>query len=395
VPSVSIVMSSPSICIGQSATYTVSGAVNYTFSTNPSSSPTFTSTTGVVSPTTHTSYHVIGTNQFGCTSATQQVLFVNPLPTISIVASPSMVCVGFPSTLIASAAPSSTAHVYSWAHGGNSSKSVVNPVSTAVYTVSGTNSITSCQNSQTISVAVFNPTFTATPDTAICLGSSITLSASGAASFSWTGGPNPSVSPVYVVSPTFLTVYTVSIISATAGNLKCPASKTIWLGIYLQPTVTAVSSRSWICRYETVDLVGAGADTYYWPALNQTGGTVTVSPNITTAYKLVGTDIYGCRDTGEVKVLVFNCHHPPIGFSEILRESFSGFPNPADKSYTMEAPGMMTINVWTSDGQLVKKIEVDSPGSVTLSTEDLSPGIYIVSGWSEGRLFREKIIIGR
>ena len=47
-----------------------------------------------VSPSITTTYSVTGTNAFGCSGTSSQLIVVNPLPTISVVASPTAVCPG-------------------------------------------------------------------------------------------------------------------------------------------------------------------------------------------------------------------------------------------------------------------------------------------------------------
>jgi hypothetical protein len=199
-PIISMAPSATNICAGQTVSFTISGADTYNYSNNPTTSPPITTTNAVVTLTTTTSYQVSGTNQFGCSSSVSQVILVNPLPNISITRTPTLVCVGGASTLNATSSPQSPAHTYNWTHGGGSNISVVNPQTTTGYTVTGTNTITSCVNTQTVSVAVFHPTFTTTSDTAICLKGSINLVASGASQYTWqpgniTGVPFINVSP--------------------------------------------------------------------------------------------------------------------------------------------------------------------------------------------------------
>src|SRR5690606_23997420 len=159
-----------------------------------------------------------------------------------------LVCVGGPSTLSATSSLQAPAHTYSWTHGGTGNTSVVNPLTNSTYTVTGTNTITSCVNTQTVSVAVFEPTFTTTPDTAICMLGSINLFASGASNFTWM--PGDLKGPFINVSPTSATVFTVSALSQTINGLQCVSSQTILVDIFANPSVTATPQRSLVCRNE-------------------------------------------------------------------------------------------------------------------------------------------------
>jgi hypothetical protein len=183
------------MCTGQQVAFNISGGTQYTITNNPSTSPAIIPTssivTAVVTLTTPTNYIIQAANDFSCRSSTQQFIMVHPLPIINITRTPTLVCAGFPSTLTASSSPQSPAHSYSWTHGGTNVVSVVNPVNTTVYNVTGTNNVTKCVNTKTVSVAVFHPVFVSTPDTAICIKGSINLTASGAVSYSWRpNGPN-------------------------------------------------------------------------------------------------------------------------------------------------------------------------------------------------------------
>ncbi len=73
------------------------------------------------------------------------------------------------------------------------------------------------------------------------------------------------------------------------------------------PVVT-VNAPTIVCKYASVTLTAAGADTYGWSpstGLNTTVGPVVVaSPTITSTYVVTGTTIYGCQDTAQVKVWI-------------------------------------------------------------------------------------------
>lgn len=72
-----------------------------------------------------------------------------PSPTLNIVASPSMICVGETATLTGSGANST----YSWNTGGTTSTIAVSPTINTTYTLTGTNT-NSCSSSNTVSLIV-------------------------------------------------------------------------------------------------------------------------------------------------------------------------------------------------------------------------------------------------
>jgi hypothetical protein len=318
---------------------------------------------------------------------------VHPLPIINITRTPTLVCAGFPSTLTASSSPQSPAHSYSWTHGGTNVVSVVNPVNTTVYNVTGTNNVTKCVNTKTVSVAVFHPVFVSTPDTAICIKGSINLTASGAVSYSWRpNGPNNV--PFWTVSPTVTTIFTVVATSQTVGGLKCISAREVSVGIYNQPTVTATGDRTVaVCRFESIALTGHGANVYYWPTINQTAGIVTVTPTKETIYTVIGTDIYGCKDTSSITVKFSNCP----GFAEYGKTNMhiGIYPNPNTGVFVIEAPVDIDVRLVNGLGQVVREFTLSEHNSRKVSVADLAPGVYFITAQQGDRLVNEKVIINR
>jgi hypothetical protein len=336
---------------------------------------------------------VTAENAAGCKSSTQQFIMVHPLPIINITRTPTLVCVGFPSTLNASSSPQSPAHSYSWTHGGTNNISVVNPVTTTVYNVTGTNNITKCVNTKTVSVAVFHPVFNTTPDTAICIKGSINLTASGAVSYSWgPGGPNNV--PFWTVSPTVTTIFTVAATSQTVGGLKCISVRNVSVGIYNQPTVTATADRTVaVCRFESISLYGHGAHTYYWSTINQTAGTVVVTPTKETIYTVIGTDIYGCKDTTSILVKFSNCP----GFAEhgMTKMNIGVYPNPNTGAFVIESPVDIEVKLVNGLGQVVREFSLSEHNSRSVSVADLAPGVYFITAQQGDKLVNEKVIINK
>lgn len=133
--------SSALICSGQTATLTASGASSYSW--NPGGN---VGNSIIISPTITTNYSVTGTNTLlGCTSSTNYIQQVNPNPIINTSTSTSTICVGQSATLNAVGASN-----YNWLPGGNGSSITISPTVTTSYSVVGTNSITGCSNTSTI-----------------------------------------------------------------------------------------------------------------------------------------------------------------------------------------------------------------------------------------------------
>lgn len=200
--------SSSLICSGNSATLNVAGAggtgtLSYLWSNNSTSVAT------VVTPTTNTVYSVTAIDANSCTATSTLNVNISQNPTVTV--SGSVVCVGSSIVLTANGASS-----YTWNTSANTSTISVSPTVTTVYTVSGQSSA-GCSGPLSTLVHTLTvtplPIVTAVSSTSLlCSGTTATLTASGAVSYSWTGiGSGVQA----VISPTTTTAYTVT---GTNGN---------------------------------------------------------------------------------------------------------------------------------------------------------------------------------
>jgi hypothetical protein len=114
-----------------------------------------------------------------------------------------VLCSGNSATLTASGAST-----YSWSTGATTSQIVVTPTSNTTYTLVGSNGV--CNVSRTITIAAgTTPILVAsTSNSFICAGQTVTLSATGAASYTYNPG-GITGNPI-ALSPTASVVYTVS-----------------------------------------------------------------------------------------------------------------------------------------------------------------------------------------
>lgn len=140
------------------------------------------------------------------------------------------------------------------------------------------------------------PPLTITGDTSLCQGESTTLTASGAATISWTGG----ISNGTPFIPPTTTTYTVT---ATDPN-GCSTTASITVHVNNTPVVQALTSAPSVCPGNPVTLTGSGATSYSW-----TGGAingVSFVPSSTSTYTVTGTDANGCSNTSSVTITVAN-----------------------------------------------------------------------------------------
>jgi len=181
-----ISVNSGSICMGGSFTMAPTGASTYTYSNGSS----------VATPTANSSYTVTGEDANGCVNTAVSSVTVDAP---AVLVNSGSICMGGSFTM----APTG-ASTYTFSNGG----SVATPTTNSSYTVTGEDA-----NGCTAS-AISNVTVNALPvlllttsNTLICAGQAATLSASGAATYTWnTSQTNTSIT----VTPTTSTAYSVN-----------------------------------------------------------------------------------------------------------------------------------------------------------------------------------------
>src|SRR5574343_218365 len=269
------------VCLGATVTLSGSGAATYTWNNGVTNGVAFT-------PAATTTYTVTGTDANGCINTDQVVVTVNPLPTVNAGVDQT-VCVGTTVTLSGSGAAT-----YTWNNGVTNGVAFA-PAATTTYTVTGTTAA-GCINTDQVVVTVNPlPTVNAGPDVAVCIGGSVTLTGSGAATYSWSGG----ISNGVAFAPSATTTYTLTGTSA-AGCINTDAVTVTVLStapINAGPDVA-------ICTGASTTLTATGGVTYNWNNGLGTGNGFSVSPAATTTYTVVGTDAAGCIGTDAVTITV-------------------------------------------------------------------------------------------
>lgn len=150
-----------------------------------------------------------------------------------------------------------------------------------------------CTNSGNTSVNVIHPVVDAGADLAVCNNENVTLSGSGAQSYTWDNGVTNGVP--FSVSAT--TTYTVV---GTAAN-GCTDTDQVTVTVGTPPTISAGSDQA-VCSGQSVTLNGTGGVSYAWDNGVNNGSPFT--PSATTTYTVTGTDADGCTNTDQVVVTV-------------------------------------------------------------------------------------------
>jgi hypothetical protein len=372
---ISLNSSSNPICIGQSVTLSTDAASNIVWSGSPS-----TGNSIVVSPNVTTTYSVAGTSTANCNTNAQITIVVNPLPVLSAIVTPTTLCVGKTATIVANGAST-----YTWNGGPTGTALLVTPGTTTSYNLTGTSPF-GCLNSTTVSVNVNTNSLTVTPAVSLCKGSALTLTASGAVSYTWSNGSNFPVAPV---SPNASITYTVEGIDA----FGCKISSMVPVTVNSTPIITANASKPNACRNEPVTLSASGtANTYTW-SNNATGPVTTIiNPvDVVYSYTVTGEDNNGCTATAIVTVSVNKC----VGINEFGKAGLEArvYPNPVGNMLTVELNNSSAklIEITDLSGRLILSRSGNGE-TMDVDVTGLANGVYYVKLCSDDMIEVFKIV---
>ena len=240
--------------------------------------------------------HMNGATVSGCENTATIDILVNELPVVVANTDATMLCEGDDVTLTGSGADT-----YLWDLGVTDGVPFAPPVGTTTYTVTGTGA-GGCEGIATIEITVESaPAVIASADaTEVCEGDDVTLTGSGAVSYTWDLGV---VDGTAFTPPVGTTTYTITGYSI-AG---CEGSTTIDITVNPTPLVEANSTSIEVCLGESFTLTGSGAASYSWDGGAVDGGTITPTDIGTTTYNVTGTSAAGCVGMASITVAVIDC----------------------------------------------------------------------------------------
>ena len=337
-PSVTAVANNNPICAGDQVTLTGSGASSYTWTNSVQNGTSF-------SPVNTNTYTVTGFDLSNCSNTGVITVTVNPLPTLTISATSTLVCSGSTETLTASGA-----NTYTW------NNSVTNgiafsPSSNNTYNVMGTD-VNNCSNSASIFIQVDVPNIGAqTTASSICKGNPVTLTGSGANSYTWAVGVTDGVA----FSPLASNSYTV----AGTDSYGCIGTATISVAVNSLPTITPNASVNPVCMGSSTALSGSGAVSYVWTG-NITDGQSFV-PSGSNSYTVTGTDNNTCTNTAVITVTVNPL--PSVTFTTL------GFVSPVcDNASIQTLSGGMPVGGSYGGTGVVSNTDFFVPSAVSVGT---------------------------
>ncbi len=320
----------------------------------------------------------------------------NSVSIAATAATPSF-CEGGSTTITASGATS-----YSWTPSTGldmttGEEVTANPASTITYTVTGTSA--GCSGSTTVTITVNEaPTISVSPSApAICEGSEATLTASGAATYSWTPATDLSATTGNIVTATPVSDITYTVTGTDIHN--CTGSATVSVTVNALPAAPVLSAFADVCSNDAAVVLSSGT-----PAGGAYSGTGVTSgsfhPSVagagthTITYTITDANLCSASASQDITVTVCTSINGAAG------KIITGvFPNPNEGSFLLnfdpKKGGDVTILLLDAQGkeQYRSAKSIPSGQSYESLKLDLTPGIYHLQVVYEGNTYHEKVVI--
>lgn len=206
------------------------------------------------------------------------------------------------------------------------------------------------------------PSFSLGNDTSICENTSITFEApTGYVSYEWTTSTGTSNLSSYT------TDISETIELSVTNNLGCVGTDIITITAINPQPLVSISNVDPICLGEDVELTAFGANTYLWTPGEIEGETITITPDETTVYSVIGYSNFQCSSEAEdVYVQVNTVPDIPLLTTSVYENCFIETPftlssnwgesflwespeSTTDQFYT-ETPGNYTLQAWDENG---------------------------------------------
>lgn len=340
-PAVSIAnVGATSFCAGGSVTLIAPLNSNYTYSWNNGVGAITGASNNTYVANATGSYSLTVTDANGCTATAADVaVTVNVLPVVTATANGATTfCDGGSVTLTATGATT-----YVWSNGATSPSITVS--ASGNYSVTGT-SLEGCSSTSNTIAVVVNalPTASiATSGSTACLGTTVTLTAAGGSTYSWSNGSTNASINVSAAN-----TYTVTVTSAE--GCSSTASETVVFNANPAVVVNA-NGPTVFCVGGSLTLTATGGSNYVWSNGDQ-GASTTVSQSGN--YYVIVTNAAGCTTQSSVVSVTVN-NNPVVA-------AITG-ANAVCEGGTMLLTSATQGGVWSAANNFIAN--VDAAGHVT------------------------------
>jgi hypothetical protein len=245
-----------------------------------------------------------------------------------------------------------------------------NPTSTTTYEVTITD-LNGCSNSDEVTIQVNQlPQVNAGQDVTVCAGTPVTLSGTGASTYSWNNNVQNGVAFV----PTTTTTYT---LTGTDGATGCTNTDEVLVTVNDLPVVTLNLSTP-ICDTLQPFTLNGGlplGGQYAGPSVAGNTFNPSIGPGQYTI-QYTYTDINGCSNNAGQTIMVVDCNTASIsGYS---KTDIRVFPNPTSTYVTIEVPAHVVgkkIALHDLNGKLILETVLVSTNQ-TIDMEGYAKGSY-------------------
>ena len=331
----------------------------------------------IANPATPTNYTVTASNGI-CSSSSE--IMVAPFETMSVTFSgANTFCQGSSTNLSASSTiqSGSSTIAYFWTPSYGLSNTfgqfvTANPAVSTNYTV--TAYYGSCFNTGQITVGPngFSPSPIAASasNSLVCFGDSITLTAFGANTYTWTNGVQNAIPFSVYYSNTYYVTGTDNngCTSSASVNVNVDQLATFYVNSSLNP-IPPGSGQS-----ATLTINGSASTSYSVNGV-PCSTSIVVTPTITTTYTITSANSSGCEYSIEFTQYVgFVTSINPINTN--AQNYFKVYPNPNNGEFTIKSSDIETIKIINQLGEIVRVINLNPEEEVQVS--NLSAGIYAI-----------------
>lgn len=220
------------------------------------------------------------------------------------------------------------------------------------------------------------PGVSAGPDLAVCEGTSVTLSGTGANNYSWTGGVND--------GQTFVPMQTATYTVTATGSNGCLGSDDVTVTVNVFPDTTVTESTGVLTAIAGYNYQWYNCDTQT-NITGETGQSYTVTANGNYAVILNNAN---CVDTSSCREVIV------IGIEEHNLYGLSVFPNPSSGRFDVQigTVGQVEMEVTDVTGRIVMKKAITRQKTIPIDLSLESNGVYFLNVKGEKGVQSKKLL---
>ncbi len=229
------------------------------------------------------------------------------------------------------------------------------------YSVRVTNSSLGCVDT-TSAVTVTSltaPLVSAGINQTVCGGTNVTLSATGASTYTWNNGETTSTLNIQTGTSSATSTF---IVTGTDSSTGCAAIDTVEVIVNGLPQINAGSDFS-ACSNETITLTATGGNSFIWSNTVIDGQPFVL--NQTSTFSVSGTDANGCTNTDQITVTIYQA--PTVSLGNDIQVCQNEVP--VTLFYNVNQA--ISTASWNS-GETSQSIQVNSSGLFSITVSDVN-----------------------